>query len=320
MEPSVTQEHSLQKSHTIHVTQPFVANRIDHFLCSQFPNHSRSFFHNLLAQNCVYQNDLVAKKNNKLKLHDTVTITFPEIKTHNAQQHVDYNFNVSVVHQDEHFYVIHKPAGLVVHPPSVKNLDPSLTDWIVLNVPAIASVGIPERPGIVHRLDKDTSGIMLIARSSHGHTQFTNMFKNRIIHKTYLAIVHGHPPKQGSIDLPIGRHPIHRTKMATYTSEHLTNPHVRTALTNYKVLKYFEDYSLLELKPITGRTHQIRVHCAAIGHPLVGDAVYGKKSKLINRHALHAKELAFVFDGKPNIHSHQIPEDLQNLLTHLQTS
>jgi 23S rRNA pseudouridine1911/1915/1917 synthase len=152
------------------------------------------------------------------------------------------------------------------------------------------------------------------------------LFRERNIHKTYKAIVAGHPPKEGTITLAIGRNPINRLKMMHFDPELIDSTgkvgvtKVRHAKTDYKVLEYFDDATLVEVKPTTGRTHQIRVHMAALGHPIIGDQLYGKKSPLIDRQALHAEGLSFVFENKDYSFIDEIPEDFQQLINHLRTN
>ena len=182
-----------------------------------------------------------------------------------------------------------------------------------LNFAIFNHVGTVDRPGIVHRLDRDTSGLMIIPRTNEAHASMTDMFKDRKIQKTYLAIVMGHPPESGTIDLYVGRHPSMRNKMHHFTA--LTKQaSSRTALTHYEVIQYYDDFSLVKVKPVTGRTHQIRVHFAAIGHPLLADPLYGRKSKLSKRHALHAHQLEFEYKSKSYCFTSQLDSKLQNIL------
>jgi 23S rRNA pseudouridine1911/1915/1917 synthase len=181
-------------------------------------------------------------------------------------------------------------------------------------------VGAQDRPGIIHRLDKDTSGLMIIPRTHHAYNTFGSLFRNRTIHKTYYALVQGHPPKEGFIDLSIGRHPHIRVKMATFDKEKTAHYikkgyRIRTAFTHYRVIKYFTDYALVEFKPTTGRTHQIRVHASAIGHPIIGDETYGSSSVLIQRQALHAAKLQFQFDNEQFSFSINLPDDISICVT-----
>jgi len=179
--------------------------------------------------------------------------------------------------------VIDKPAGLVVHP-APGHYSHTLANAILARIPGIES-GETDRPGIVHRMDKDTSGLIIVAKNSAAHMKLADQFKNREITKTYQALVHGHlTPEEGIIEASIGRDPRDRKRMAVVTRG-------REARTEYRVIRYIDNFTLLEVKPKTGRTHQIRVHLAAIGFPIVGDAVYGAKSDYLERQFLHAYKL-----------------------------
>ena len=168
--------------------------------------------------------------------------------------------------------------------------------------------GDDERPGIVHRLDKDTSGLLVVARNIKSQIVLSNLFKDRRVKKTYLAVVEGHPPSEGKIDFEIGRHPTERHKMSHVSYDG------KPALTYYRVLKYYKDCSLIEVKIVTGRTHQIRVHLAAIGHRILGDDLYGISSKLIFRQALHSWKIEFKLNGKNYNFCCSVSEDFKRLL------
>jgi 23S rRNA pseudouridine1911/1915/1917 synthase len=311
---------------TFTVDQYNSIQRIDQYLATQFPQYSRSFFQRLIQKKYVSHNGAVTvKPSSSLAAQDTITIQFPPARVVEPEVLNTHTTGVSIIAITEHFIVVYKPVNLMVHAPSQNSPAVTLTDWIVHNYKEIAHVGLVDRPGIVHRLDKDTSGIMIITRTNHAHTVFNNLFKQRNISKTYYAIVEGHPAPQGTISLSIGRNPRDRTKMAAFNEmvspeeqSKINNIKVRHALTDYKVLRYFENAALIEVKPTTGRTHQIRVHMAAIGHPIIGDKMYGNSSPLINRQALHAYSLSFTFDNIPYTFNYDVPTDFQHLINNLQ--
>lgn len=305
--------------------------RIDKFLSQALPSYSRSFFQNLIDTGCVTINALPAKSSSQVKTGDQITITLPIEQKRPLYTPVKDSLGIEIIHTDEHFFIINKPANLLVHQTEVATTEPTVVDWLLSNHYELHEVGQADRPGIVHRLDRETSGLLIIPRTNYAHMIFGDMFKKRAMSKTYLAVVEGHPSPQGSIDLSIGRHPVMRKKMTTHLPQDgsLTctktqkipqkETGIRPALTHYKVLEYFENHTLVEVKPVTGRTHQIRVHFNAIGHPLVGDYLYGTPSKIIERHALHAHSLTFNFQNKSFQFNAEIPQDFKQLLSVLKS-
>lgn len=290
--------------------------RLDQFVSDQFDHYSRNFFRVLIEDGLIKINEKIPSKPGvKLKPGDVIHVTFPAaLKPHAFSPETLNGLNVDILHREEDFLVLNKPAGLLVHRPCKKSETISLVDWLIHYFNEIQHVGYEDRPGIVHRLDKDTSGLMLVALTQRGHSKLSELFKNRKIKKTYLALVKGHPEKEGTISFPIGRHHTLRNKMA-----HV--PRGREATTHYKVLEYFDDYSLLEVKPTTGRTHQIRVHFSSIGHPLAGDLLYaGPELKPFEGQALHAQALEFEYNEKPHLFLQKPPKYFELALLNLQTN
>jgi 23S rRNA pseudouridine1911/1915/1917 synthase len=291
--------------------------RLDKFLSIQFPAHSRTFLQQLIHNNCVTINGAHQQKASwKLKENDKITVHFPEARNIQPASKKNPNIEMDIIHKDEHFMVLNKPANLAVHPTNKEDPQFTLVDWLLLNFPEIGNLGFTERPGIIHRLDKDTSGIIIIALSNHGQATFGKMFQNRTISKTYKAIVHGAPPASGTIEAAIGRNKYNKTKMAVPPD--IAGPE-RDAITHYKVIEYFDNHALLELKPVTGRTHQIRIHLASIGHPILGDKVYGEASKLISRQALHAFSISFEFNNKKSELIAPLSEDIEKTVIELRS-
>lgn len=300
------------------------ACRVDRYIADLFPDYSRSYFQKIIDAGGISINNSPTKKSSAVVYSaDTVTIQFPAQRITEPSHIIDRTNGIRIIAETEHFLIVHKPATLLVHAPSHASNAITVVDWIRHHYENISTVGTADRPGIIHRLDRETSGILIITKTNYAHNLIGGLFRERTISKTYKAVVAGHPDTQGIVELAIGRNPINRLKMAHFDPELIDatgkvgNTKVRHAKTEYKVLQYFEDSTLIELKPTTGRTHQIRVHMAAIGHPIIGDQLYGKKSPLINRQALHAESLSFVFDEKAYTFTDQIPDDFQQLINQL---
>jgi len=294
---------------TLTVAQQLDRMRLDLFLDHCFATYTRSFFKKLIDTGMVTHNTTITTKaSTRVTAGDTVTVTFPPQRSVHPLRHDHYPLGITVIAEHDAFLVIDKPAGLLVHPPAHGSSAVTLADWLVTYYPETHNVGDPERPGIVHRLDKDTSGILLVARTQHAYDTLQHAFKQRDVTKVYYAIVRGHPEPHGTIQYNIERDPIHRQQMIH------TQEGGRHAITEYHVVEYFEDHTLLKLRPTTGRTHQIRVHANAIGHPILGDGIYGKKSSIIDRQALHAHTLAFTYNHHAYTYRAPFPRDLQKAL------
>lgn len=286
--------------------------RLDRFLPRHFTGYSRSFFQKLIDQACVKLNGQVVTKNGiSLKQGDLLDIHFPSHEKKSSQKVMPDNLSIDIIFEHEHFLVISKPASLMVHRPTATSSVFTLVDWLNVQRSEFNSFENPDRPGIVHRLDKDTSGLMIIARNPYAQAVLSDLFKKRAISKTYLAVVEGITPASGTIDFHINRDPLMPTKM---THRYAAG---REALTYYQAQQYFGNATLVEARPVTGRTHQLRVHFAGLRHPIMGDVVYGKVSKLIKRQALHAWKLSFSFEGKDYSFQQEPPTDFQALIKNL---
>ena len=260
--------------------------RLDVFLAAHLEELTRSQVQRLVAGQKVRLNGTWTKASHRLQAGDVVEVEPPEEK---KSQLLPENIPLDVLYSDEDVIVINKPAGLVVHPGAGVEHG-TLVNALIHHFPGIERVGHPERPGIVHRLDKETSGVMVVARSELAYNELKRQFKAREVEKVYMALVWGHlQMEEGKMDWALGRDPRFRQKIS------IRSRHPRAALTYYSVKKVLEGCTLVEVKPVTGRTHQIRVHFAAAGHPIVGDVRYGgkDKSKRYVRLYLHAWHLVF---------------------------
>lgn len=310
----------MQSNHTFSVPSSEANQRIDLFLVKKFPSYSRTYFQKLVFDGHVVANGSVVQKPSfVLKGDEEIIVTIPPLPPLGVPKPFEGDLGVRILFEHPQFFIIYKPAGLMVHAPLPEANAITLVDWLLKKFQELASVGMPDRPGIVHRLDKDTSGLMVIPRNNFAHTVFGDLFKSRYMQKTYLAVVRGQPADEGVISFPIARHPTMKNRM-THVDQAMAEKwriSGRNSTTYYRVLERFDDAALVEVKPVTGRTHQIRVHFAAISHPLIGDAVYGAQSKLISRQALHATALAFAFENEPFSFTEPAPADFQELLEKL---
>jgi 23S rRNA pseudouridine1911/1915/1917 synthase len=280
------------------------ADRLDKYLTKKYPELSRSVLQKLIKQGFILVNDLVARPSQKLSTGDKIYIELPPPgKISLAAELIPVN----IIYEDSDLLVICKPPGLVVHP-SPGHTAHTLVNALLSRCPDLSSFGDTMRPGIVHRLDRDTSGIMIIAKNSRAQRYLIDQFKMRSVSKGYLVLVKGKlAPNEGIIDAPLGRDPSNRKRMAVVKSG-------REARTRYKVKEYLDGYTLLDITTETGRTHQIRVHLSAIGYPVVGDSVYGVKSPYVKRQFVHAYRLGFCLPGSGKYRelTCELPADLRS--------
>ena len=287
--------------------------RLDRYLADHCPDLTRSRLARLVQQGMVAVNGAACRASQGVRPGDVIVVTVPPPTPLDLTPEA---IPIPIVYEDDDLMVVDKPAGLTVHP-APGHPSHTLVNALLALRPNLSGIGGTQRPGIVHRLDKDTSGLMLVAKHDAAHHSLAAQLQQRRVRKRYLALVWGCPrPETGTVDAPIARHPADRKRMAVV-------PGGREAATHYAVLERFPEASLVEARPVTGRTHQIRVHLVSLGCPLVGDALYGpRKTALVTRHFLHAASLAFRLPstGEPLEVSAPLPPDLQAALETLRNS
>lgn len=300
--------------------------RLDSYIAYHIPECSRSYAATLIQQGNVQIEGVRTKPGYKIKPGECINVIIPEPA---PVALIAEPMMLDIIFEDGHIIVLNKPAGLVVHP-AAGHPSGTLVNGILHHCPDLEGIGGERRPGIVHRLDKDTSGIIVIAKNAGAHQELSIQFKARTIGKRYLALVHGVPESSnGIINLPVGRHPVDRKKMSTASRSG------REALTLWKIKETFHQTALLDIELKTGRTHQIRVHCKSMGHPIIGDSVYGPRrlmSRLsksdkslynvvhkVDRQMLHAYHLELVHPATRNKHRFVVPlpGDLQEVIEDL---
>ena len=263
--------------------------RVDKYLSEVLENRSRSYIQKLIKDQCVIVNQKPVKASYRLLVGDRVEITLPEIKELDL---IPEDIPLDILYEDEDVLVINKPKQMVVHP-APGHLTGTLVNALMYHCrQELSGINGMMRPGIVHRIDMDTTGSLVACKNDKAHQSLAEQLKEHSIRRIYVAVVHGNlKMDEGTVDAPIGRHPTERKRM----SVHAKNG--KRAVTHYKVLERFGEYTLIQCKLETGRTHQIRVHMASIGHPLLGDMVYGPRKcpfpKLLGQ-TLHAKTLGFI--------------------------
>lgn len=273
---------------TIYVNEDSYGKRIDLFICEKYFSITRSFVHKLFSKKMILVNGKVVSKHYKLKNNDFVKIIFPEPEKLDV---IAENIPLNIVYEDDQVLVVNKPKGMVVHPAPGHYDGGTLVNALMWHCKDnLSNIGGVLRPGIVHRIDKDTSGLLVVAKTNFAHINLSDQIKNHTMNRIYEAISYGKfDVVEGTINFPIGRSERDRKKMA------VNFKNGKEAVTHYEVVETLNSFSYLKLKLETGRTHQIRVHMSHIGHPLAGDGVYGPKAciKALKGQCLHAKTLGF---------------------------
>ncbi|GAC1474279.1 MAG: RluA family pseudouridine synthase [Isosphaeraceae bacterium] len=306
-----------------------IGKRIDAYLSSRYPDYSRSVMQKVIDAGAVLVNGQPVKASYKVRLDDLIRLWLPELSDDAAAPE---DIPLEVLYEDEAFTVVNKPAGMVTHP-AKGHWSGTLVNALQFHFDRLSSVGGENRPGIVHRLDRNTTGLLLVAKDDIAHRKLAAQFEQRTIHKEYRAIVSGVPERDSDyIERPIGFHPTNREKMAIRTPE----DGGKAAVTFYQVLERFRGYALVRCAPQTGRTHQLRVHLAHIGHPIVADRAYSGRSQLtlgdllgpeageagtilLDRQALHASTLSLThpLSGIPLSFNAPLPLDMERTLAAL---
>jgi len=287
--------------------------RIDKFLSEQLPDQSRSYLQKLLKEGNVTVNEKPVKANYKVQLSDTVRLELPEPENPDI---LPEDIPLDILYEDEDVLIINKPKGMVVHP-SVGHYTHTVVNAVMFHCKDhLSGINGVMRPGIVHRIDMDTTGAIVICKNDMAHQSLADQLKEHSITRKYRALVHGNLKEdEGMVEGPIGRHPTDRKKMA------INHKNGKPAVTHYKVLERFGSYTFIECQLETGRTHQIRVHMASIGHPLLGDEVYSNRKSpfKLQGQTLHAKILGIIHPrtGKYMEFDAPLPEYFENLLKKL---
>jgi len=290
------------------VDQKDTGKRLDKFLVENMPKElSRSFIQKLISGEHVLLNGGPAKSHHKVNREDSILVTIPDAVQSSIEPE---KIPLDILYEDEHLLVVNKPAGMVVHP-APGNHSRTLVNALLGHCKNLSGIGGVLKPGIVHRIDKGTSGLLVVAKTDEAHKDLAKQFKSKTINRVYIALVKGVVElDNGIIELPIGRSSRDRKKMAVNFVQS------KDAITRYKVLQRFKGSTLLEVTLGTGRTHQIRVHMSYMGHTLLGDAKYGAKDNL-TRPALHAKTLGFIHPvtKKYMEFTSELPQDLKELIS-----
>lgn len=292
------------------------SERLDKFLTESLPEFSRSRIQGLIADGHVDVNGQPAKKaGQSLEAGFTLTVRIPPTA---PTELIAEDIPLDIVFENDDLIIVNKPAGMVVHP-AAGHSSGTLVNAVLGYDPELEGIGGEERPGVVHRLDKETSGLIVLAKNERAHRWLQDQFRLRKVEKIYLALVDGKPPTpSGRVESYIGRDPKNRKRMAI-----VSESKGREAISEYKTVESFKNHTLLEFHPFTGRTHQIRLHCAFLKCPIVGDEIYGRRNSSIplGRHFLHAYRLKIILPGEktPHLFEAPLPQELDQALIQLRS-
>jgi 23S rRNA pseudouridine1911/1915/1917 synthase len=281
-------------------------SRLDKFLVTCLPQYSRTRLQSLIANGSILVDGNIAYKSGQLI--SSGNIVYVDVPLPEPTQLIPEEIPLDIIFENDDLMVVNKPAGMVVHP-AAGHQSGTLVHAALAHAPEMAGIGGEKRPGVVHRLDKDTSGLILLAKNDQAHRWLQDQFRLRKTEKTYIALVDGKPPTpSGRIEAPVGRDNVHR-KLMSITS----NKKGREAVSEYRTLGVYKNHTLVEVHPLTGRTHQIRLHLRFIGCPVAGDRVYGHKHSTISvpRHFLHASRLTILLPGQDKLNTFEAPIPLE---------
>ena len=273
----------MSKHYKLHVSDAEQGTRLDKYVTEKIDNLSRNKVVKLIQDSLVLINNKNVNPSHKVNLGEVIEIELPDDVPSNL---VPWQLKLDIIYEDNCILVIDKPAGIAVHP-APGHQDKTIANALINHDSGISNIGTNSRPGIIHRLDMDTSGLLITAKNELAHRKISEQFADRTVQKDYYALVTGIPEDTHAIiDAPIGRSPFNRQQMDIVSTG-------KPALTQYEIVDTYESHSLLKVSPRTGRTHQIRVHLKSIGHPVVGDTMYGKVEPELNRQFLHASSISF---------------------------
>ena len=301
-----TNPENLMCNEILRFTVDRPGQRLDQFLSVNLKGYSRSRVSNLIHSGRVLVEQHNGKSSTKLKSGQVVTV-LPSVRQESRLQ--PQSIDLNIIHEDSDMLVLNKQAGIPVHP-GPGHQDGTVANALIEIYPNVKNVGSVDRPGIVHRLDMDTSGLMVVAKTQEAHLNIARQFENRTVEKTYLALVTGNLEREEAvIEAAIGRSPGDRQRMSVLENG-------REAITRYKVIRRYENFDLLEIRLLTGRTHQIRVHMASLGHPVAGDKIYGREIDHLVRQFLHSAILQFCHPatGKTVQYEASLPGDIAQFL------